>query len=200
MTGVTLHTLLPVGLMVAMGGGMIWRSEWLRRTQGVNPYRLVSDDSPMGEIGRWYKMAGLITTLYVIGRLFLPLDGLVGWIHDASMPAVFWAGTIIAACGIAFALTAQATMSTSWRIGIPLDEPGALVDRGPYAISRNPFFLGSAVYQIGLTLMMPSWLMLATSLLTAACVNIQVRMEEAFLEAHIGEPYKAYKAKVRRWI
>ncbi len=39
-------TILIFGAVMAIG--FIWRTQHMRKTSGINPYRLKSDDSPMG--------------------------------------------------------------------------------------------------------------------------------------------------------
>ncbi|GHF24027.1 hypothetical protein GCM10017044_18270 [Kordiimonas sediminis] len=183
-----------------MIGGFVWRTEQMRRSSGINPYRLKADDSPMGEIGKWYKRVTLLVMLYAVARCFWDIDIHTGPFAAFYLPAVQWAGVVVTSFGIVWSLAAQAQMSDSWRIGIPDDEPGALVDRGLFSISRNPFFLGSVIFNLGMFLMLPSWFMLMMLTLGWVAVNIQVRLEEEFLTRSIGDDYLVYKEKVRRWV
>ena len=76
-----------------------------------------------------------------------------------------------------------------------------LVTSGFYRVSRNPMYLGMALLLtawccwIGF---MPGliWLPPFVWLITV----LQIKPEEAALEAKFGEAFLAYKAKVRRWI
>ena len=69
-----------------------------------------------------------------------------------------------------------------------------------FAVSRNPIFLGMMAFVLGLTLWSPS--AVTVTLLAAAyiAIEVQIRGEEAFLERVHGEAYRAYRARVRRWL
>jgi len=78
--------------------------------------------------------------------------------------------------------------------------PDRLVTTGPYTWCRNPMYLGHIIFLLGLALTLQS---LFAGLLTAATVvwfHFRVGRDEARLRARFGEPYKAYCARVRRWI
>ena len=77
----------------------------------------------------------------------------------------------------------------------------ALVTGGPFRYSRNPFYLAMTVIYIGITLYVGFLWPLVT--LVPALIMVQwriVRREEQFLESRFGEDYRAYKARVHRWI
>jgi protein-S-isoprenylcysteine O-methyltransferase Ste14 len=76
-----------------------------------------------------------------------------------------------------------------------------LTTEGPFRYSRNPSYLALAAVYAGVALLRNSlWTML---LLLLALVVIQrevIGREERYLERAFGEEYRAYKARVRRWI
>ena len=84
---------------------------------------------------------------------------------------------------------------------IPYEESDALVTEGLFAYSRNPIYLGMVMMLLATALDFGTWVGLA--LVPAFVVLIEwrfIRPEEAMLEATFGEPYRQYKAHVRRWI
>ena len=91
-------------------------------------------------------------------------------------------------------------MAKSWRIGINYNEKTELVSTGLFNYSRNPVFLGIIISYIGTFLIIPNAISFAAMLITIITIQIQVRMEEEFLEKVHGEDYLDYKKKVRRWI
>jgi protein-S-isoprenylcysteine O-methyltransferase Ste14 len=66
------------------------------------------------------------------------------------------------------------------------DQPSlAIVTDGPFRFSRNPMYLATTGLYLGITLL----------------VNTPWPLrEERYLEAKFGEPYRAYKSRVRRWV
>lgn len=84
---------------------------------------------------------------------------------------------------------------------IPIKPTTALVVHGPYRFTRNPMYVGLAALYLGLTLLVNSLWPLA--LFPAVIVLMQryvIAREEAYLERAFGDEYRAYKARVRRWI
>lgn len=118
------------------------------------------------------------------------LDGTIGDVVGHAMMAV----------GACVAIVSQLHMGTSWRVGAAEGEVGAIVDNGPFAISRNPVFVGQMLLFVGLFLVLPG---VIQALLTAAllvAVHLQVRIEETVLVRELGAPYVAYCQRVRRWL
>ncbi len=53
---------------------------------------------------------------------------------------------------------------------------------------------------LGLLLVLPNAVTLATCVLGMALIQIQVRLEEEHLIQLHGEAYRAYQQRVRRWL
>ncbi|MGW9330618.1 methyltransferase family protein [Bosea sp. NPDC055594] len=109
-------------------------------------------------------------------------------------------GHLLVVLGACVALLSQRYMGTSWRIGAAEGEQGAIVDSGPFAISRNPVFVGQAVLFIGLFIVLPSLIQAGLTFALLAAIRLQVAIEERVLAASLGQPYLAYRARVRRWL
>lgn len=81
------------------------------------------------------------------------------------------------------------------------DRLGPLVSTGPFAIVRNPLYLGNIALWTGFCLSADlPWLVPPVVLLLAFVYHAIVRWEEGFLESRLGEAYRAYAASVPRWI
>ena len=76
-----------------------------------------------------------------------------------------------------------------------------LVVSGIYRYSRNPMYLG-------LLCLLTAWALYLSNLLAFAGLpmfvlgmnSLQIRREEAAMEALFGDEYRAYRQRVRRWI
>ena len=99
-----------------------------------------------------------------------------------------------------FIAIAQGQMGKSWRVGIDRENKTELVDVGLFQYSRNPIFLGMRFTGVGLFLLIPNALTLTTFVLGDILMQVQVRLEEEFLEGVHGERYTEFKKTVRRWI
>lgn len=78
---------------------------------------------------------------------------------------------------------------------------GPLVSSGPFAFVRNPLYLANIALWIGFTV--TARLVWLTPVILAVLwleYHAIVRWEEELLNARRGEEYRAYAARVRRWL
>ena len=77
----------------------------------------------------------------------------------------------------------------------------ALVVDGIYGRTRNPLYLGTTLVYLALSVAAGSlWaIVLVVPLLWVINVGVVAR-EERYLERKFGDAYRAYKARVRRWV
>jgi protein-S-isoprenylcysteine O-methyltransferase Ste14 len=78
--------------------------------------------------------------------------------------------------------------------------PDRIVAQGPYRFVRNPMYLGHLIFMSGLALTFRSWLGLAIFAFHMVWFQRRVREDEAHLLGLFGDPYRAYMARVKRWI
>ncbi len=77
----------------------------------------------------------------------------------------------------------------------------ALVTSGIYRHTRNPGYLGLAIIQIGLALMIDSpWIALSVVVAIIVTSQFVIKLEEEKLTRTFGQEYQDYLSKVRRWI
>ena len=81
------------------------------------------------------------------------------------------------------------------------DRLGPLVATGPFALVRNPLYLGNIALWIGFALSarLP-WMVPVVVVLLGFEYHAIVRWEEHLLEAQRGDEYREYAAHVPRWI
>ncbi|WP_430439139.1 methyltransferase family protein [Shinella sp.] len=118
---------------------------------------------------------------------------------DPSLP-VRLAGLLLALGGGVFAVHAQHHMGTSWRIGSAAGHSGAIVDTGPFRLSRNPVFVGQVMLLAGFAITRPDAVQLALTAVLVLAVRLQVRVEEDVLAQDLGAAYRAYRQRVPRWL
>jgi len=112
------------------------------------------------------------------------------------------AGAVLLAAGF---LVSAAGVLTFRRAGTQVQPNSAsnkqLVTHGPYAFTRNPMYVGMLTITLGVALLVGAPLMFAAPVLLFLLDNfIIIPFEEAKMERQFGDAYRAYKAKVRRWI
>lgn len=84
----------------------------------------------------------------------------------------------------------------------PASEKNAkLVTRGAFSFTRNPMYLGIAIFSLGIAFWVGSLPMfLVPILMIVVCSQVHIPFEEAKMRRQYGEAYDAYTARVRRWI
>ena len=112
-----------------------------------------------------------------------------------------WLGAVPIVLGIALAVVASQQFARAGTNILPLSKSTALVTTGAFAFTRNPMYVGMNLVLAGIALMLNSvwpWLVLPAFL---ALLYLRfIRHEEVLMEATFGEQYRAYRAKVRRFI
>jgi protein-S-isoprenylcysteine O-methyltransferase Ste14 len=85
---------------------------------------------------------------------------------------------------------------------VPTNQPSrALVTAGIHGWTRNPIYLGMFLIYGGIGLAARSpWTLVLTLPLAVTIRYGVVAREEAYLERRFGDAYRAYKARVRRWL
>ena len=78
--------------------------------------------------------------------------------------------------------------------------PERLVTTGPFALCRNPMYLGHLIFLAGLALTLHSWLAAILLIGTAIRFQLRVRRDERRLAERFGDAYLDYRSRVKRWI
>jgi protein-S-isoprenylcysteine O-methyltransferase Ste14 len=84
---------------------------------------------------------------------------------------------------------------------LPGQATHALIEEGPYRLSRNPLYVGLLALYLGLALLAPTFWGLV--LFPAAVLLLlwgAIRPEERFLRDRFGATYENYTRRVRRWL
>jgi protein-S-isoprenylcysteine O-methyltransferase Ste14 len=84
---------------------------------------------------------------------------------------------------------------------LPGGETTTVIDRGPFARSRNPLYVGLLAGSAGVALLAGSlWALVALPLEWALLRWGAVVPEEHYLAAKFGDAYADYCGRVRRWL
>jgi protein-S-isoprenylcysteine O-methyltransferase Ste14 len=131
----------------------------------------------------------------------LALDRVLPWSVELTPIARYGGGGLLIVSAIAFLLAASGRFRKAGTDVKPWKTTSAIVAEGVYAFTRNPMYLGMALFMAGLGLIFSS---IGTILLLPVAIALiqtnVIAREERYLEAKFGEEYRAYKARVRRWI
>jgi len=154
----------------------------------------VSDTAVAGVIARPPLLFLAALLLGVLSDRLLPLSFAIqggGWLLGGSLILI---GAALTAAGIGnFGRAATP---------VPTNQPTrTLVTTGIHGWTRNPIYLGLFLVYSGIAIAARSPWTLALMLPLAITIRYGVvAREEAYLEQRFGDSYRAYKARVRRWL
>jgi protein-S-isoprenylcysteine O-methyltransferase Ste14 len=123
--------------------------------------------------------------------LAFPEVGLVSWTAGGGLSVI----------GIAI-MAAGARNFSRANTPVPSNQPvRALVTTGIHGWSRNPIYVGMLFLYAGIGIAARSpWVLILALPLVAILRYGVVAREERYLEQRFGDAYRAYKARVRRWL
>lgn len=187
--------------MIYFGIAFVLKSLIVAKRIGKNPLVLPKDDSAYGLIGLYFKLTLIAIFIYVLTFALFPT-----W-HDYFLPikqldssTTQYIGLTLLFISLVWTVIAQGHMKNSWRIGIDNDTKTELVTSGLFSVSRNPIFFGMTLSLAGLFLTTPNALTAMFLIVGHILIQIQIRLEEEFLEKQHGQKYLDYKQRVRRLI
>ena len=190
---------LPIYLILYMLVAFVIPTYRTYKMTGINPITFGKNDNAHDYIG--FIMKVLIVLLFVAVLTFSFSEK----IYSYLVPISYLQTKTLAIIGLALihiALVwisiAQYQMSNSWRIGIDEKNKTKLVTDGVFSISRNPIFLGMIISVVGLFFIVPNALTFFLIIITYIVIQIQIRLEEEFLQKQHSQDYVSYKLKTKR--
>ncbi|MGP9819120.1 methyltransferase family protein [Salinarimonas sp. NSM] len=103
--------------------------------------------------------------------------------------------------GLGLDLWTAWTFSRARTTILPHRGANALVTSGPFRFSRNPIYVGNTLLTLGLGLVFDNlWLAGFAFVAAFAVQKLAIEREEAHLGRRFGAQWRAYAARVRRWI
>jgi protein-S-isoprenylcysteine O-methyltransferase Ste14 len=158
-------------------------------------------DGRAGEVG-WKAMLQRLGGWLFRHRTWLPVPVVLALIlfPPTEASGVFlWVGVAMTAAGELLRLLAVREIGVISRTRS--DRLGPLVATGPFAITRNPLYIGNMAIWLGFTIAARViWLIVPVAALLIIEYEAIVRWEEQLLEARFGGSYRAYAARVPRWL
>jgi protein-S-isoprenylcysteine O-methyltransferase Ste14 len=120
-----------------------------------------------------------------------------------AMPLSFQllSGAAVIAGGVLLIRSSMRSIDGAGTTYDPFAPSTALVTSGIYQYTRNPGYLGLAIIQFGLALMIDSpWIGMTTVAAIVITSQFVIVLEEEKLGRAFGQEYQEYRDKVRRWI
>lgn len=115
--------------------------------------------------------------------------------------AWFWGGIALMLVGAAFRWYAIKVLGSFFTRSVATRAGQYVVDTGPYRLIRHPSYSGVLLTLLGLGMALTNWLSLILVLLGALVgYSYRVHVEEQVLCADLGQPYRDYMRRTRRFI
>jgi protein-S-isoprenylcysteine O-methyltransferase Ste14 len=110
-------------------------------------------------------------------------------------------GLTLAVVAIAVARWGRRTMTAAGTNVRPTRPATTVVTSGPFRYSRNPLYVALTLLYVGLITAVNTWwgVVLLVPLLVTMHFGV-VRREERYLDRKFGDSYRAYRARVRRYV
>ncbi|WP_228455320.1 methyltransferase family protein [Chryseobacterium sp. Tr-659] len=192
---------IPIYFILFFGVSFLGISLKVAGRIGKNPNVLPKDDSAYALIGRYFQITLLGLFIYTLTLLFFPSQAFSAFmITSMNLDGLKYIGIILMIGAFLWVTVAQLQMKDSWRIGIDEEVKTELITRGLFRFSRNPIFLGMTVSLAGFFLAFPTMITLLFLFMGSVLIQIQIRLEEDYLDKQHGEIYFAYKKRVGRML
>ncbi len=140
--------------------------------------------------------------------LLFVLPIVVSLVMERFVPTTFtqgafrwYLGTIFFVAGLALNIAGFVVHKRAGTDPIPFNPSTCIVAHGPYRFSRNPMYIGLALWTLGIAFLADcAWMLLAVPTGLVVIDRLVITREERYLERKFGEEYLSYKRRVRRWI
>jgi protein-S-isoprenylcysteine O-methyltransferase Ste14 len=173
--------------MLSIVAATLVRGIAIRRKTGDRPWAFASAKGVQRIAGSSFAFS---VAALIAAAVLAPVSD-TGWTITAA---------IIAIVGAAIVMVAQVQMGRAWRVGVREGDAPLFISHGLFRYSRNPIFVGMML--VGLSAAMVSgtwWSWSGVAVFIASCA-VQVRIEEAHLEASFGQSYREFRSSVPRWV
>jgi protein-S-isoprenylcysteine O-methyltransferase Ste14 len=143
-----------------------------------------------------------------IASLLLAIGALLEWLRPLSLLPPGWPAAFRYGLGGLLVILGLAVMTVALRAfrraGTNVETPKpttALVTDGVYAWSRNPMYVALALLFAGIAVLVNSGWLATLWVLYVGVLRVGViAPEERYLGGKFGDQYRAYRARVRRWL
>lgn len=115
--------------------------------------------------------------------------------------AWFWLGIVLMLAGAAFRWYAIRVLGRFFTRSVATRAGQIVVEAGPYRLIRHPSYSGALLTLLGLGLALTNWASLLLVLAGGLFGYLwRVRVEERALCADLGQPYRDYMRRTRRFV
>ena len=127
-------------------------------------------------------------------------------VHPIGLPVMLWGYLQYRLCGAYLMKRGEGSGfgAFAWGLGrarqSPLRAPAVLVTSGPYAVTRNPMYMGHAIFIAGLALATRSPFAVLICLYHGWYLKQRALQDEKLLSERFGEEYSEYRGRTHLWL
>lgn len=113
----------------------------------------------------------------------------------------FWVGIVVMLAGLAFRWYAIKSLGRFFTRTVATRAGQFVVDTGPYRLIRHPSYTGGLLMFLGMGIAMTNWAALVAIMAGAGIgYAYRVKVEERALCEDLGQPYRDYMLRTRRFV
>jgi len=143
----------------------------------------------------------VIFVLGIVASVVLHAIYPLPWFGSPMSDILVAVGWLALLAMVALIVGAIRTMKKAKTTLNPNAQPDHMVTNGPFAITRNPMYLGNTLLLIGVGLISGiTWFLPAAIVAAFATQKVAIQKEERWLADKFGKHYRDYTKRVRRWI
>ncbi|HET9095352.1 MAG TPA: isoprenylcysteine carboxylmethyltransferase family protein [Candidatus Baltobacteraceae bacterium] len=114
---------------------------------------------------------------------------------------LFWIGLCVFIAGSLLRRHCRRMLGRNFTGAVIVKPDQAVVERGAYGYVRHPSYTAGALLWVGIGLALANWISLLVLISSIAIMYAyRVRVEEAALVSVIGQPYRDYMKRTKRFI
>jgi protein-S-isoprenylcysteine O-methyltransferase Ste14 len=126
-------------------------------------------------------------------------------VEGLALPGPGWwpvaVGAAVLALGLAFRAWAVHELGRFFKFTVVVQADHRVVDTGPYRLIRHPSYTGLLMAELGLGIMLGTWLSIPAAVLPPLIgFGARIRREERVLARELGEPYREYMTRTHRLV
>jgi protein-S-isoprenylcysteine O-methyltransferase Ste14 len=113
----------------------------------------------------------------------------------------YWAGLVAIVAGSLLRRHCWRMLGSSFTGAVIVTRDQEVVDRGAYRYVRHPSYTAGAIMFLGIGLALANWISLVALVVgLSMCYGYRVKVEERALLAVLGDPYRRYMSRTKRFV
>ena len=190
-----LHTPEIFKLPLAVPFWLVFFLVFVREGQVI--HKAFPDASSAQDAGsfRTLMIGSPIAMLMAVGTSLLP------WLNMAHSVAAVWLGTATLLAGGILRRYCFKTLGKYFTGTVVVSPNQQVIQTGPYRLVRHPSYTAAMLMFTGIGIALGNWISVAVLFLVHCLLyGIRVSVEERALLETLGEPYRDYMARTKRFI